>query len=164
MSDIGFFFVVFFISRCAKYFGERSGLHANRPVKHQVSSTTKQCCCHTVDAVCDLALFWWNRQGLPWKRPCLDGSCSTTWIYLSASMVSFQMCKLPIPYALMHPHTITGVGFLTEHWKQARKSLSSLVRRTNFDSSDLALVHTVASWHASNCMSNQQHLLAMAPS
>uniref|UniRef100_A0A672Q2U8 GCN1 activator of EIF2AK4 n=1 Tax=Sinocyclocheilus grahami TaxID=75366 RepID=A0A672Q2U8_SINGR len=29
-----------------------------------------------------------------------------TWIYLSALMVPFQMCKLPMPHALMQPHTI----------------------------------------------------------
>lgn len=47
-----------------------------------------------------------NMQGLHLKRRRLDGSicCSKTWIYLSALMVPFQMCKPLIPYELMPPH------------------------------------------------------------
>ncbi len=68
-----------------------------------------------IDAVCGLALSCWKMQGLPWKRRRLDGSIcySRTWIYLSALMVPFQMCKLPMPHALMQPHTIRDAGFWT---------------------------------------------------
>ncbi len=52
-------------------------------------------------------------EDLPLKRRHLDGSicCSRTWIYFSALMVPFQMCKLPMPHALMQPHTIRDAGF-----------------------------------------------------
>ncbi len=47
--------------------------------------------------------------------------CSKTFIYLSAFIVPSKTCKLLIPYALMHPHTIRDAGFWTErlitHWK-----------------------------------------------
>ena len=53
-------------------------------------------------------------QGLPWKRHCLDGSiCSSkTCIYFSALMVHFHVCKLSVPLAPMHAHTIRDAGFL----------------------------------------------------
>ncbi len=57
-----------------------------------------------------------------------------------------KTCKLPIPYALMHPHTIRDAGFWTERWWHAGRSPSSLAQRTrrpwyptrmsNLDSSD----------------------------
>ncbi len=67
-------------------------------------------------AVCGFALSCWNTQGLPWNRRRLEGSicCSKTFIYLSAFIVPSKTCKLPIPYALMHPHTIRDAGFWTE--------------------------------------------------
>ncbi len=74
--------------------GERSGLQAGH-----FSTRILLLCSHDVviDAVCGLALSCWKMQGLPWKRRRLDGSicCSRTWIYISALMVPFQMCKLP---------------------------------------------------------------------
>ncbi len=71
-----------------------------------------------IAAVCGFALSCWNTQGLPWNRRCLEGSicCSKTFIYLSAFMVPSKTCKLPIPYALMHPHTFRDAGFWTERW------------------------------------------------
>ncbi len=68
-----------------------------------------------IAAVCGFALSCWNTQGLPWNRHHLEGSicCSKTFIYLSAFIVPSKTCKLPIPYALMHPHTIRDAGFWT---------------------------------------------------
>ena len=67
-----------------------------------------------IDAVCVLALC--IMQGLTGNVCCLVGIIchSKTFIYLSALMVSLQMCKLPLPLVLMHPHTIRNAGFLTE--------------------------------------------------
>ncbi len=61
-----------------------------------------------IAAVCGFALSCWNAQGLPWNWHRLEGSicCSKTFIYLSAFIVPSKTCKLPIPYALMYPHTI----------------------------------------------------------
>ncbi len=71
---------------------------------------------------------------------------SNTFIYLSAFIVPSKTCKLPIPYALMHPHTIRDAGFWTERWWHAGRSPSSLAQWTrrspfpttmsNLDSSD----------------------------
>ncbi len=71
-----------------------------------------------IAAVCGFALSCWNTQGLPWNGHRLEGSicCSKTFIYLSAFIVPSKTCKLPIPYALMHPHTIRDAGFWTECW------------------------------------------------
>jgi len=81
-----------------------------------------------IDAVCGLTLSCWYMQGLPWKRRHLDGSrcCSEICIYL---MEPFQMCNLPVPQALNHPHTIRDEDFWTERWQQAGRSLSFLVQR-----------------------------------
>ncbi len=109
--------------------GERSGLQAG-----QFSTQTLLLWSHAVviAAVCGFALSCWNTQGLPWNRRCLEGSicCSNAFIYLSAFIVPSKTCKLPIPYALMHPHTIRGAGFWTECWWHAGRSPSSLARRT----------------------------------
>ena len=92
--------------------GDRSGLQAG-----QSSTCTLLLWSHAVvtRAECGLALSCWNKQGRPWKRRCLDGNicCSKTCMYLSALMVPSQMCKLPMPWALIHPHTITDAGFWT---------------------------------------------------
>ncbi len=85
--------------------GERSGLQAS-----QCSTWTPllQCRAVGIAAVCGFALSCWNTQGLPWNRRRLEGSicCSKTFIYISAFIVPSKTCKLPIPYALMHTHTI----------------------------------------------------------
>ncbi len=95
--------------------GERSGLQAG-----QFSTRTLLLRSHAVviAAVCGFALSCWNTQGLPWNRRCLEGSicCSKTFKYLSAFIVPSKTCKLPIPYVLMHPHTIRDAGFWTERW------------------------------------------------
>ncbi len=95
--------------------GVRSGLQVG-----QFSTRTPLLQSHAVviAAVCGFALSCWNTQGLPWNRRCLEGSicCSKTFIYLSAFIVPSKTCKLPIPYALMHPHTIRDAGFWTERW------------------------------------------------
>ncbi len=95
--------------------GEISGLQAG-----QFSTRTLQLWSHAVviAAVCGFALSCWNTQGLPWNRHRLEGCicCSKTFIYLSAFIVPSKTCKLPIPYAVMHPHTIRDAGFWTERW------------------------------------------------
>ncbi len=70
-----------------------------------------------IAAVCGFALLGLG-LGLPWNRRHLEGSicCSKTFIYLSAFIVPSKTCKLPIPYAHMHPHTIWDAGFWTECW------------------------------------------------
>ncbi len=100
--------------------GERSGLQAG-----QFSTRTLLLWSHAVviAAVCGFALSFWNTQGLPWNIRHLEGSicCSKTFIYLSEFRVPSKPCKLPIPYALMHPHTIRDTGFfnwtLITRWK-----------------------------------------------
>ncbi len=119
--------------------GERSGLQAG-----QFSTRTLLLWSHAVviAAVCGFALSCWNRCSL-------EGSiyCSKTFILnLSAFIVPSKTYKLPIPYALLHPHTIIDAGFWAEHWWHAGRSLSSLAWRTrhpwfttrmsNLDSSD----------------------------
>ncbi len=79
----------------------------------QFSTQTLLLRSHAVEiaAVCGFALSCWNTRHL-------EGSicCSKTFIYLSAFIVPSKTCKLPIPYALMHPHTIRDAGFWTERW------------------------------------------------
>ncbi len=95
--------------------GERSGLQAG-----QFSTRILLLRSHAVviAAVCGFALSCWNTQGFLWNRHCLEGSicCSKSFIYLSAFIVPSKTRKLPIPYALMHPHTIRDAGFWTERW------------------------------------------------
>ncbi len=88
---------------------------AGRPIQHLVSSTTKPCCCNSCSMWFCIVLL---KYCLPWNRRRLEGSicCSKTFIYLSAFIVPSKTCKLPIPYALMHPHTIRAAGFWTECW------------------------------------------------
>ncbi len=85
-----------------------------------------------VIAACGFAFSCWNTQGFPWNRCRLEGSicCSKTFLYLSAFIVPSKPCKLPIPYALMHTHTIRDAGFWTEHWWHAGRSPSSLAFKT----------------------------------
>ncbi len=91
---------------------ERSGLQAGR-----FSIQTILLLSHAVvkATVWGFALPCWNKQGLPWNTCHLEGSicCSKTFIYLPAFIVPSKTCKLPIPYALMHPHTIRDSGFWT---------------------------------------------------
>ncbi len=70
---------------------------AGRPIQHTDSSTIQS---HAVviAAVCGFELSCWNRHHLEGSI-----SCSKTFIYLSAFTVPSKTCKLPIPYALMHP-------------------------------------------------------------
>ncbi len=107
--------IFLFMMRQMFSMGERSGLQAGHFSTRILLLRSHDV---VIDAVCGLALSCWKMQGLPWKRRRLDGSicCSRTWIYLSALMVSFQMCKLPMPHALMQPHTIRDAGFWTERW------------------------------------------------
>ncbi len=107
--------IFLFMMRQMFSMGERSGLQAGHFSTRILLLRSHDV---VIDAVCGLALSCWKMQGLPWKRRCLDGSicCSRTWTYLSALMVPFQMCKLPMPHALMQPHTIRDAGFWTERW------------------------------------------------
>ncbi len=93
--------IFLFMMRQMFSMGERSGLQAGHFSTRILLLRSHDV---VIDAVCGLALLCWKMQGLPWKRRRLDGSicCSRTWIYLSALMVPFQMCKLPMPHALMH--------------------------------------------------------------
>ncbi len=82
--------------------GEISGLQAG-----QFSTRTLLLRSHAVvAAVCGFALSCWNTRRL-------EGSmcCSITFIYLSAFIVPSKTCKLPMTYALMHPHTVRDAGF-----------------------------------------------------
>ncbi len=118
--------------------GERSGLQAG-----QFSTWTLLLWSHAVviAAVCGFALSCWNTRHLE-ESIC----CSKTFIYLSAFIMPSKTCKLPIPYALMHPHTIRDAGFWIERWWHAGRSPFSLAQRTrhpwfptrmsNLDSSD----------------------------
>ncbi len=107
--------IFLFMMRQMFSMGERSGLQAGHFSTRILLLRSHDV---VIDAVCGLALSCWKMQGLPWKRRRLDGSicCSRTWIYLSALMVPFQMCKLPMPHALIQPHTIRDAGFWTERW------------------------------------------------
>ncbi len=122
--------------------GERSGLQAG-----QFSTRTLLLRSHAVviATVFGFALkYWWNTC---WNTHCLEGGicCFKTFIYLSSFIVPSK-CKLPIPYALMHPHTLRDAGFWTERWWHAGRSPSFLAQRTcrlwfptsisNLDSSD----------------------------
>ncbi len=102
--------------------GERSGLQTG-----QFSTRTLLLQSHAVviAAGCGFALFCWNTRRL-------EGSicCSKAFIYLPALLGPSKTCKLPIPYALMHPHAIRDAGFWTECWWHAGRSPSSLARRT----------------------------------
>ncbi len=123
--------------------GERSGLQTG-----QFSTRTLLLRSHAVviAAVCGFALSCWNIQGLTWNRRYLEGSlcCSKTFIYLSAFIVASKTCKLPIPYALMHPIPSEMLAFELNNTLEG--SPSSLARRTlrpwfptrmsNLDSSD----------------------------
>ncbi len=107
---------IFSLIMCQMFsIGERSGLQAG-----QFSTQTLLLWSHAVviAVVCGFALSCWNTQGLPWNGLHLEGSicCSKTFINLSAFIVPSKKCKLPIPYALMHPHTIRDAGFWTECW------------------------------------------------
>jgi len=79
------------------------------PLTGQFSTRTLLRRSHAVviAALCGFALSCWITQGLPWSRSRLEGNicCSKTFIYLSAFIVPSKTCKLPIPFALMHPHT-----------------------------------------------------------
>ncbi len=90
--------------------GERSGLKAG-----QLSTRTLLLRSHAVviAAVCGLALSSWNTQGLPWNWCHLEGSicCSKTFIYLSAFIVPYKTCKIPIPYAPPYNLTLRNVVF-----------------------------------------------------
>ncbi len=84
---------------------------ASRPIQHRTLLLRSHAV--VIAAVCGFALSCWK------TRP-LEGSicCSKTFIYLSAFIVPSKTCKLPIPYALMHHHTIRDAGFWTECWWQ----------------------------------------------
>ncbi len=141
--------------------GERSGLQAG-----QFSTRTLLLRSHAVviAAVCGLALSCW-------KTRRLEGSicCSKTFIYLSAFIVPSKTCKLPIPYALMHPHTIRDAGFWTERWRHTGRSPSSLARRTrcpwfptrmsNLDSSDHRTLFHFETVHFKLALAHRTRLL-----
>ncbi len=111
---------IFRLMMCQMFsIGERSGLQVG-----QFSTRTLLLRSHAVvvAAVCGFALSCWNRR-------CLEGSicCSKMllFIYLSAFIVPSKTCKLPIPYALMHPHTIRDAGFWTERWLNSSQPKTS---------------------------------------
>ncbi len=85
-----------------------------------------------IAVLCGFAFSSWNTR-------CLEGSifCSKIFIYLSAFIVPSETCKLPIKYALMHPHTIRDAGFW-EHSSLAQRTRRPWfpTRMSNLDSSD----------------------------
>ncbi len=89
---------------------------AGRTIQHPDSSTTKPCCCNSRSMWFCIVLLKYTRPS--WNRRYLEGSIcySKTFIYLSAFIVPSKTCKLPIPYAHMHRHTIRDAGFWTERW------------------------------------------------
>ncbi len=127
--------------------GERSGLQAG-----QFSTRTLLLWSHAVviAAVCGFSLSCWNTRHL-------EGSicCSKTFIYLSAFIVPSKTCKLPIPYALMHPRTIRDVGFWTERWWHAVdddicKTVCNLtLRNVVFKVFHNLFTHSFTDWRAS---------------
>ncbi len=154
LPDIGFLLLKTLWSSLTYFFlmmrqmfsiGERSGLQSGQFTTQTLLLWSNAV---VIAAVCGFALSYWNSQGLPWNTRHLEGSicCSKTFIYLSAFIVPSKTCKLPILYALMHPHTIRDAGFWTECWWHAGSSPSSLAWRTqrlrflmrisNLDSSD----------------------------
>ncbi len=78
--------------------GERSGQQAGKFI---TQTLLLQSHAVVIAAVCGFALSCWNTQGLSWNRCRLEGSicCSKTFIYLSAFIVPYKTCKVPIPYA-----------------------------------------------------------------
>ncbi len=111
---------------------------AGRSVQHPDSATMKPSCCNSCS-------MWFCIVLLKYTR--LEGSicCSNTFIYLSAFIVPSKTCKLPIPYAIMHP-IYQRCWLLNWSLITRWKSPSSLARRTrhpwfpiimsNLDSSD----------------------------
>ncbi len=113
---------------------------AGRSIQHPDSSTMKQyvvlhCPAEIHKAFHEIDVIW--RGAYVALKPC---------IYLSAFIVPSKTSKLPIPYALMDPHTIRETGFWNERGWHAGRSPSSLALRTqnpwfptrtsNLDSSD----------------------------
>ncbi len=84
---------------------------AGRPIQHLDSFTMKPCCCNSCSMWFCIVLLKYTR--LPWNRHRLDGSIcwAKTFIYLSEFIVPSKLCKLTIPYVLMHPHTIRDACF-----------------------------------------------------
>ncbi len=82
---------------------------AGRPIQHLDPSTVKPCCCNSCSKwFCNVLLKCTSSGG--------GICCFKTFIYRSAFTVPSRTCKLHIPYAFMHPHTIRDAGFLTERW------------------------------------------------
>ncbi len=96
---------------------------AGRPIQQMDSSTTKPCCCNSLCMWFCIVLLKYTSSG---GSICF----SKTFIYLSAFIVPSKTCKLPIQYALNHPHTIRDAGFWTERWWHIGRSPSSLAQRT----------------------------------
>ncbi len=98
----GLLWHIFHLMMCQMFsIGERTGLQAGQFIRTLLLRSHAV----VIAAVCGFALSFWNTWGLPWNRRLLEGSicCSKTFIYLSAFIVPSKTCKLPIPYALMHP-------------------------------------------------------------
>ncbi len=109
--------------------GEKSELQVG-----QFSTRTLLVQSHAVviAAVCGFAFSCWNTQGIPWNRRRLEGSicCVKTFVYLSAFIVPSKACKLPILYALMHPHFIRDAGFWTECWTSEGPKTTGIQQRS----------------------------------
>ncbi len=100
---------IFRLMMCQMFsIGERSGLQAG-----QFSTRTLllRSFAVVVAAECGFALSCWNTRRL-------EGSIfySKIIIYLSAFIGLSKICKLPISYILMHPHTFRDAGFWTACW------------------------------------------------
>lgn len=91
---------VSFISWGTKCFQLGKCLNCRQASSHPDSSTMKPCCCNRCSKHVASNCLTKMCKGFPEKD--LDGRiCSKTCKYLSASMLPFQMCKVPIPQALM---------------------------------------------------------------
>ncbi len=78
--------------------------------------STQPWCCNWCSMWSGIVMLENARSSLKETTSGWEHMFSRTWIYLSALMVPFQMCKLPMPHALMQPHTIRDAGFWTERW------------------------------------------------
>ena len=104
-----------FVVRCAAIHGIQCRIlhftmcHTFSVADKQVSLTpglsTQPCRCNMCRLF--LASLCGNKHGCPWNRQCLKGSMCCS------KMVPSQMCKSPMPGALIHPYTTTDLGYWT---------------------------------------------------
>ncbi len=84
-------------------------------------SAGQHCCgtCRMRPGIVLIKQLWTSREKQSWWQ-------YTNPIYASMSMVPSHMCKSTMPFALMHPYTMTNVCFCFCNWFKSGWSLSSL--------------------------------------